>query len=61
METLKFDEFMTLLNIRAAGRKYKEKSWSNYPTSIFYYWDDDEQMQNEIAAFTSNTTYGIYI
>lgn len=27
----------------------------------FYYYDNDNKMQNEIAIYTNETTYGIYI
>lgn len=61
MTNLSFSEFIEMLDTKSNGRKFKSKRWMNYPKSIFYYWEDDEQMQNEIAIYTCETAWGIYI
>ena len=41
---------------------FKRKVWKNYPHSVFYYFENDEKMQNEIAIFTNGISrFEIYI
>lgn len=55
------DEFIEELEKRLNGKKYKTKYWSNYPKSIFYYYEDDNEMTREIAAYTASDAWGIYV
>ena len=61
MNRMDFTEFIKTLEAKLNGRGYKGKRWGNYPNSIFYYYDNDNEMQHEIAIYTNETTYGIYI
>jgi len=53
-------EFESILKERAK-KPFHSRKWSNYPNSIFYYYDDDNDEENEIAIYTNENTYGIYI
>jgi hypothetical protein len=61
MKKINFQDFILDLNQKLNGKQYKTKKWSNYPNSIFYYYKDDDEMQYEIAVWTNETTYGIFI
>ena len=61
MKKLKFQEFIIMLQEKTKGRKIKSKNWNNYPNSTFYYWLDDDEMKNEIAIYTTDCAWGIYI
>ncbi len=61
MEKLTLGNFLLELNQKLNGRKYKAIRWSNYPNSFFYYYDDDNVMYEEIAIWTDENHYGIYV
>jgi hypothetical protein len=60
-EKLDTERFINILTEKANGRQIKSRLWSNYPNSIFYYWIDDNKTDNEIAIYTSENAWGIYI
>jgi hypothetical protein len=54
-------QFIEELEKRLDGKKYKSKRWSNYPNSTFYYFENDNVMQDEIAIYTAPTAWAIYV
>jgi hypothetical protein len=59
---LRHEEFLDNLLAAANGRKFKSKTWVNYPNSIFYYWENEEPNgNNEIGIYTGLRAWGIYI
>ena len=58
---MSYTEFIAEMEKRLDGKKYKSKKWVNYPKSIFFYFADDNVMQDEIAIYTAPTAWGIYV
>jgi hypothetical protein len=58
---LSYDEFIIQLNEKSNGKLFYAKRWSNYPNSIFYYWREDINATKEIAIYTNENAWGIYI
>ena len=61
IKELTFADYGRELIARLCGREYKTKHWSNYPYSVFFYFADDEVMQNEIGIYTHPTAWAIYV
>jgi len=61
LDKLSQSEFENILNNKLNGELFKTKYWLNYPRSIFYYKETDNDFRNEIGIYTGEHTYGIYI
>ena len=61
IKEMSYREFVLELEKRLDGREYKSKVWSNYPNSTFFYLNNDDVMQDEIAIYTSPTAWAIYV
>ena len=61
IKEMSYTEFIDELEKRLDGKKYKTKKWVNYPMSTFFYFADDDVMQDEIAIYTKPTAWGIFV
>ena len=61
IKNLKYPQFIEELEKRLDGKKWKSYRWANYPKSTFYYFENDNVMQDEIAIYTSPTAWGIFV
>ena len=61
IKDMSYSEFVAELERRLDGKKYKSKKWANYPKSTFFYFANDNEMQDEIGIYTAPTAWGLYV